>query len=347
MTLFAAKQKLLEWFHHNKREFPWRLNRDPYRIWISETMLQQTTTTAVIPFFERFVKRFPDLESLAQAPVESVLEAWAGLGYYSRARNLHRAAQELRARGEFPRDYREWIVLPGLGPYTARAVASLAFDQSVGVVDGNVIRVISRIYEKDWEWWRPSVREQVQNLADEWVQDVSSPDMNQALMELGRTVCTPKSPVCLLCPVRAHCKAFAGNRASELPRPRPRREPEVWVWEPVLDVHKGRIRLVRNTKIPFLRGQWLLPGLARKVRAKPREFDYKHSITHHLIYVTVTRELPTMDKVDTMWVPLKEIQQHVPTSLVQKALARLDRNRASRRVLRPGLEERKKRARKS
>src|SRR6185312_12760226 len=169
MSTKPMQLQLLEWYRANRRELPWRASRDPYRIWISETMLQQTTTTAVIPFFERFVARFPDLKALAQSTEAEVLEMWSGLGYYSRARNLHKAAQALVARGGFPQTHEELAEFPGFGPYTARSVASLAFDQAVGVVDGNVIRVLSRCEGEDWEWWRPNVRQQIQNRADAWV----------------------------------------------------------------------------------------------------------------------------------------------------------------------------------
>lgn len=320
MTVSKAALKLIEWYARNKRELPWRENRDPYRIWVSETMLQQTTTTAVIPFFERFVERFPTLEKLSDAAVNQVVEAWAGLGYYSRARNLHKSAQALHAQGGFPKTYEALIEFPGFGPYTARSVASLAFDQPVGVVDGNVIRVLSRFEALNWEWWKPKVRDEIQIHADNWVQGVSSYDMNQALMELGRTICTPKTPSCLLCPIRPHCQAYAKDLVAAFPKPKPRKERELWLWNPTVEVKKGRILIQKNTHAPFLRGQWLLPGTAQRLNSKPKSYHYKHSITHHDIFVTVRNSLPKMDAAVTKWVQLKELRQHVPASLVQKAL---------------------------
>lgn len=317
MNLALAQSSLIEWYAQNKRELPWRASRDPYRIWISETMLQQTTTTAVIPYFERFVKRFPTLKSLAQSPIEDVLEAWSGLGYYSRARNLHKAAVALHTAGGFPRSFEELIEYPGFGPYTARSVASLAFDESVGVVDGNVIRVLSRVYGKDWRWWEGKTRAAIQTVADEWVQGVSSYEMNQAIMELGRTICTPKSPSCLLCPLRPECTAFKKNLTATLPLPKPRREREIWIWEPSVRIVKSRVLLQQNESIPFARGHWLLPGEAKQVKAKPKKFDYKHSITHHDIYVTLKSEAR---KVSGRWVALEEILKYAQTSLVDKAL---------------------------
>lgn len=337
----SSKNRLLDWYAQNKRAFPWRMNRDPYRIWISETMLQQTTTTAVIPYFERFVSRFPDLKSLATSPVEHVLEAWAGLGYYSRARNLHKSAQALHQAGGFPRHHQSLMEFPGFGPYTARAVASLAFDEAVGVVDGNVIRVLSRFHGQDWDWWKPKAREQIQILVDQWVQGVSSYEMNQALMELGRTVCTPKIATCGLCPLRYECRALKEERISELPKPKPKRDREVWVWEPEVHRRGDKILLTKNQSFPFAKGHWVLPGAARKVKTRPAQFDYKHTITHHDIYVTLTTPR-SADVQDFLWVQSQEIRQYAPTSLVQKALEkdsssldvnsnRLQRNRPTRR----------------
>jgi len=312
-------KKLAEWFSLNKRDLPWRADRDPYRIWISETMLQQTTTTAVIPFFERFLKQFPDLKTLAEAPEAKVIEAWAGLGYYSRARNLHKAAKQLAALPRFPQDYQQLIELPGFGPYTARAVASLAFGQSVGVVDGNVIRVLSRYHAEAWEWWNGKTRNAIQKIADEWAAQAPSTDVNQGLMELGRTICTPKSPTCLLCPLRSGCKALSRGRTHDWPLAKPRRAREVWCWEPEVTLKNGKLRLIRNESLPFLKGQWLLPGRGEKRKDQPKKFDYRHSITHHDIFVTVKTGTPKI-KGTERWIPLEEIGQHVPTSLVVKAL---------------------------
>lgn len=325
-----AKQNLLTWYAENHRALPWRANRDPYRIWISETMLQQTTTTAVIPFFERFIERFPDLATLAQSPTEAVLEAWAGLGYYSRARNLHKSAKALHAAGGFPRTFAELIEFPGFGPYTSRSVASLAFDESVGVVDGNVIRVLSRFYRKDWDWWQNRAREEIQRIADQWVDGVSSRQMNQALMELGRTICMPKVTHCLLCPLQKSCASFKEGDVLALPKPKPKREREIWIWEPTVKIRAGKLQLEKVQGIPFLRGHWAFPGAARKVKVKPKAFDYKHSITHHDIYVMLKDKNSPTDSERT-WIPVEELRQHAPTSLVQKALESWNHRRANGR----------------
>ncbi len=320
MSTKADQQRLLQWYLANRRELPWRQNRNPYRIWISETMLQQTTTTAVIPFFERFVERFPTLASLAAAKVEAVVAAWAGLGYYSRARNLHKSALALHAHGGFPRSHVELSQLPGFGPYTSRSVASLAFGENVGVVDGNVIRVLARFEGRDWEWWKPKIRDQVQVRADAWVSGVLSQDMNQALMELGRTICMPKSPACPLCPLRLSCLSLKQDAVALRPLPKPRRARETWAWEPELALKGGKILIRRNSQAPFLRGQWLLPGPARPLKKKPARFDYRHSITHHDIFVTVSLGVRTIQS-DDKWIPLDELRHYIPASLVEKALA--------------------------
>lgn len=323
MTLNEAKNNLVTWFKENQRELPWRANRDPYRIWISETMLQQTTTTAVIPYFERFLKTFPSLEALAKAPVEKVIEAWAGLGYYSRARNLHKSAKALHELPGFPRSHTELADLPGFGPYTSRAVSSLAFGEPVGVVDGNVIRVFARIYAQSWQWWKTKARNEIQDLADAWVKDVNPHEMNQALMELGRTICTPKSPSCLLCPVRKFCQALKKGDVTKYPSVRPKRERETWVWKAHLEIKGKKIRIAKSDQVPFLRGQWCLPGMAQRVETRPKRYHYKHTITHHDIFVTVSREVFKLKGIESKWIPLEEIKQHVPASLVQKALTHM------------------------
>lgn len=311
----------LEWYRANRRDLPWRQTRDPYAIWISETMLQQTTTQAVIPFFERFLKRFPTVQSLAHAELADVFVQWAGLGYYSRARNLHKAARVLSAG--FPKTAAELIELPGFGPYTSRAVASLAFDESVGVLDGNVIRVLSRLHDLSLDWWKNAARRQLQQLADDWVKDVPSREMNQALMEMGATVCIPQNPLCHLCPLVKVCEARANDTVALRPKKRPRRQREIWIWQPWIVEKRGKILICRNNSTPFMKNQWLLPGKAKRVQKQPSQFHYKHTVTHHDIFVTVKpTDAKLLDiKSDQKWVSLAELNRHVPASLVQKAVS--------------------------
>jgi A/G-specific adenine glycosylase len=316
---------LIRWYRGVKRDLPWRMDRNPYRIWVSEVMLQQTTVAAVVPYYERFMKRFPHLKSLATAPIEDVLENWAGLGYYSRARNLHKAAQALN-KISFPQTAAELLELPGFGPYTARAVASLAFDEKTGVLDGNVIRVLSRRFGPGVEWWKPQGRAQLQDLADQLAQVDAPADLNQGLMELGATICTPQSPACLLCPWSKDCVARAEDRIAELPLKRPRREREAWRWSPTVVERSGKILLVANDYAPFLKGHWILPGSVERLKAKPKSFDYRGTVTHHDIFVSVAHVEGTKWKKsfsESKWVPLAALEREIPASLIRKAIARV------------------------
>ena len=212
--------KLLRWFDRAQRDLPWRRTRDPYAIWISEVMLQQTQVATVIPYFERFLLKFPTLAALAAAPQAEVLSRWSGLGYYARARNLHRAAQVVVAEhaGALPASVEQLLELPGFGRYTAGAVASIAFGARAPLVDGNVARVLTRLFAID----DPKPDRLLWDLAAQLVPAKRPGDFNQALMELGATICLPAAPLCLLCPVRADCQALAEGRVEQLPPPKVR-----------------------------------------------------------------------------------------------------------------------------
>ncbi|MBM3975798.1 MAG: hypothetical protein FJ299_02270, partial [Planctomycetes bacterium] len=220
----ALVRDLCAWFDRAQRDLPWRRTRDPYAIWISEAMLQQTRVETVIPYWRRFLERFPDLRALAAAPEDSVVAAWSGLGYYRRARALREAARALveRHAGGFPRTRDAWLALPGVGPYTAGAVLSIAFDEPEPLVDGNVLRVFARLFAIAEPIDRPATVKRIWARAAELVprrpRGATRPrNWNQALMELGATVCLPREPNCGECPVRAHCAARAAGRTAELP----------------------------------------------------------------------------------------------------------------------------------
>ncbi len=284
-------------------------------------MLQQTTSRAVIPFYQRFLKSFPTIQDLAQASEGQVLENWAGLGYYSRARNLHKAAQIITEQGHFPKDVKELLELPGVGPYTARAIASIAFEKPVGVVDGNTIRVLSRFYGWNGEWWKTSGRQWVQETMDEWVSWGKSSEVNQAVMELGASHCSPSNPSCLLCPIKKNCQAKNKNlNKDSYPKKKPKRSFEIWIWQPEVCQHQGQIALMKNATLPFLKGQWILPGTGTLKKQKPKSYDYTHSITHHKIYVQVKKNQNLRAQKGLKWVPIKEVPRWCPVSLVQKAL---------------------------
>lgn len=319
-----SQQLLLQWYKKNYRRLPWRENRDPYRIWVSETMLQQTTTTAVLGFYERFLKRFPTLKDLASSQIEDVYEMWAGLGYYSRARHLLKAAQLLNEQSTFPKTFLELITYPGFGPYTSRAVSSLAFSEPVGVLDGNVIRVFSRKENWSLKWWLPKERVKLQKHVDDFVALGQSHELNQALMELGSQICTPRNPHCWLCPWMSVCRAFALKTVANLPLQRPRRKNEVWVWSPIVKIKKDQILLEKNSYAPFLRGAWFLPGVIKKRKSRPQRYDFRHSITHHEIFVHLANKKARMrnykNKPEQVWAKLSDLSQYTPTSLVRKAI---------------------------
>ncbi len=311
-------QKLRDWYLENQRPLPWRLNRDPYRIWISEMMLQQTTVAAVVPYYERFMQKFPDVQTLQKSPLSHVLEMWAGLGYYSRARNIHKSAQVLAMNG-FPQGYEQLMDLPGFGPYTARAVSSLAFGERVGVVDGNVIRVLSRYYGLAGPWWTTLERNLYQQKIDAWVQKEDPALINQAVMDLGATICTPQSPSCWRCPLLKKCEARLSQRIPDLPVKKPKKNSEVWVWDVSLLLRGKKIGLIENDYLPFLKGQLIFPGKALQQKKKPKTYDVKHGITHHDIYVRVKKS-KIMNAKKVKWIKCSELQQINPSSLLRKII---------------------------
>lgn len=218
MEQLTFQKALLDWYFANERDLPWRENHDPYRIWLSEIMLQQTQVITVIDYFQRFTAAYPDVFSLAKAQEDDVFKLWEGLGYYSRAKNLLRCARVLVAEHEgiFPKDEKAMLSLPGIGPYTAGAILSIAYNLKTPAVDGNVLRVYSRLYALSDDIADPKVRPKFENLVREDLPE-DRRHFNQALMELGALICTPKSPKCDACPVAAYCKASASDCVSQLP----------------------------------------------------------------------------------------------------------------------------------
>ncbi|MBQ8201126.1 MAG: A/G-specific adenine glycosylase [Clostridia bacterium] len=257
-----CRQLLLAWYDENARELPWRGIHDPYRTWVSETMLQQTRVETVRGYYDRFLARFPSLAELASAPQDDVLKLWEGLGYYSRARNLHKGAQQVMNEfgGVLPRDVSELQRISGIGPYTAGAIASIAYDQPVPAVDGNVIRVTARLAGVRENVGVPSVRRKLEELAASLVPKTRPGDFNQALMDLGATVCVPGTPSCDCCPLQAVCDAYDAGDADELPI-LPRKNPPRQIAYDVMLIFSGQHVLMRQRTEKMLQGLWVFPML--------------------------------------------------------------------------------------
>ncbi len=318
LKLNLDQSDLIAWYQENKRILPWRQNRDPYRIWISEVMLQQTTVTAVIPYYEKFLTRFPNVHTLAEAEPGDVIEMWAGLGYYSRARNLHKSAKIL-AKDKFLDKAHLLLELPGFGPYTSRAVSSLAFGEPVGVLDGNVIRVLSRFHGLKLNWWENKEKLKLQELSDKLAFTELSSDINQGLMELGATICTPKKPVCLLCPWKKRCVAFDKGIVEQIPLPKPKPQFEIWLWTLNPVVKNGKIFMQQNAATPFLKNVLFPPGRAKQVAKKPADYDIKHGVTKYDIFIKIENMALKTSGLGE-WVTIADVKKINPTSLMTKIL---------------------------
>jgi A/G-specific adenine glycosylase len=264
MSTFA--ESLLRWYrHHGRFDLPWQQDRSLYRTWVAEIMLQQTRVTTVLPYFERFIERFPDCHSLARASLDNVLLLWAGLGYYSRARNLHKAATLVveNHQAMFPSEYEKVLALPGIGPSTAGAILAQALGKRHTILDGNVKRVLARYHAIAGWPGQPAVEKQLWQWAECYTPEQNVADYTQAIMDLGATVCTRSAAKCESCPLMADCTAYQQGRVSELPAKKPRR---------VLPVRKTRLLIIRNDKGQYLMqkrppagiwgGLWSLPELA-------------------------------------------------------------------------------------
>jgi A/G-specific adenine glycosylase len=304
------QQRLLGWFDRHKRDLPWRRDRDPYRVWLSEIMLQQTRVAAVTNHYEKFLRRFPSVEKLASAREPSVLAAWSGLGYYRRARMLHAAAKKIVKEhgGKFPASAEDLRALPGIGRYTAAAIASIAFDQPVAVVDGNVERVLQRVHGKNIageELWRA---------AGELLSQQRPGDFNQAMMELGATVCLPRQPQCLLCPVSDLC----ATRGELQKRTKSTRQTKRDI-QYTLAARNGSVFLVQRSKAETLMpGMWELPETAVNETAE-EWLTVRHSITVTDYVVRVLRGTAPED-LNGRWVRKSRVTALPLTGLARKIL---------------------------
>jgi A/G-specific adenine glycosylase len=301
-----SRRALLDWYDANRRDLPWRKTRDPYRVWISEIMLQQTRVAAVTPRYEDFLRRFPSVEKLAAARESSVLAQWSGLGYYRRARNLHAAAKIIAREKTFPQTAEAWRDLPGIGRYTAAAIASIAFDEPVAVVDGNVERVLRRLLGKTLtqkECWKA---------AQSSLDPARPGDFNQAMMELGATVCLPGQPQCQDCPIRKFCRTRGAGQPTTV-RLRQRKKEITYS----LTRRADSILLVRRSQTQSLMpGMWELPEATTPNASYEPLFSLQHSITVTDFTVRVVAGTQAIGK----WISVSRLRTLPLTGLAKKIL---------------------------
>lgn len=343
MAAVTRSKRLLAWFDRVRRELPWReTSPDPYRVLVSEIMLQQTRVETVLRYYEIFLMRFPTLQSLADAQESDVSVHWSGLGYYGRARRLHRAARQIVAQGAFPHTEETLRALPGVGDYTAAAVASIAFGVATPVVDGNVLRVQSRRLGIA-QAWSAEARRRLRRAAAELVDPERPGDSNQAMMELGATICTPRAPRCPECPLRRGCLAAGSGRPEAYPAPRPRRESEkVRLLAALVRDAAARVLLVRRpADISLLAGTWELPWVSEQAVCAAQEAlasrygghwslgeslgEVRHTITHRQLRVELrAAHLSDGESVgegaEARWLVPAELTELPRSSLLDKLL---------------------------
>lgn len=339
---------LLAWYDRHRRSLPWRAAKgerpDPYRVWLSEIMLQQTAVKAVAPYFAKFLARWPDVESLAQAPLADVLSAWAGLGYYARARNLHACAGTVAEEysGRFPDTEQQLRTLPGIGAYTAGAIAAIAFDRRAVAIDGNVERVVTRLFAVEGRL--PAAKSQIKTLAETLLPQQRSGDFAQALMDLGATICTPKKPACSLCPWSDTCRAYAVGIQESFPRKAPKAEGRLRRGAAfVAERADGAILLRTRPPKGLLGGMTEVPTTTWRhdfaedaaVKAAPRFGKSKttwrrlpgvvtHTFTHFpLELVVYSARVPAGQPAPsgTRWTPRNDLADEALPSLMRKVLA--------------------------
>ncbi len=337
------REGLLAWYDSSQRSLPWRVDRDPYRIWVSEVMLQQTQVSTVIPYYESFMDRFPTVETLATATIDEVLTLWSGLGYYRRARQMHAAAQQIVELGGFPQRSSELQKLPGIGVYTSAAVASMAFGEVVPVLDGNVERVLSRRMGLEEDPKRVASRKRLLDAGARLLDPGRAGDSNQALMELGATICRPKRPDCEICPLIKGCRAHRSGDPERFPPPRRRRAVEQVELTIALVEDRDRILLFkRPDDSDLLAGLWELPNVPRRGRLSTMEkvlgrryggrwtlervrTRVKHGITHralvlHVHPAHVEAGGTVAEGPEAAWVAADEMSDYPLSSAIEKVL---------------------------
>jgi A/G-specific adenine glycosylase len=344
-NLAPIRRRLLGWYEKNKRDLPWRRTSDPYAIWISETMLQQTQVKTVVPYYEKFISAFPTIAALNRAPLPKVLRAWSGLGYYRRAENLKKSASELMCRhgGTMPQEYQELRTLPGIGDYTAGAILSIAFQKRYPAIDSNARRVLGRLFDL-------AQAKQLHLAAEQLIPKSNPGHFNQAVMELGATICLPTEPLCQLCPVALQCQLHSGNGTAKNVTRRKKLIFRDVIW-PLAIVRRGeKILLRRRAKTGLLAGMWELPGGEKPARNNVlitlrrhlqeigaisifphRIGEIRHSITRHRIRSPVFLfdlagdEGIALPAFGWRWVAPAAVQRYPVSSMTLKATRVLER----------------------
>ncbi|SRR5579883_37884 len=314
----CTTEKLIAWYDHHHRLLPWRLTRDIYHTWVCEIMSQQTTMAVVVPKFSEFVKHLPTVHDLAACNEDKLRQLWSGLGYYARARNLKKGAQFIieQLNGRFPQSYHEWLKIPGCGPYTAAVIASICFNEKVACVDGNVVRVVSRLLALSQDVWSSIGQSAIQTYVNCMIPDKRPGDFNEAMMELGATICRKTNPLCSLCPLQEQCLAFANNCVDICPPKKPRREAvnvelfALLVWRKATDtigiIERKKGFLSKTIGFPLLaenealEAKRILTNLPQ-VELSELPSQFSHAITHHRISgkVLVAQEIENLS--NTIW----------------------------------------------
>lgn len=318
---------LLSWYQKNKRVLPWRKDKNPYHIWISEIMLQQTRIEAVIPYYERFMKRIPDVNALATIDEDELLKLWEGLGYYNRARNLKKAAQIIMSeyQGTFPNTYKEIIRLPGIGEYTASAIASICFHEATPTIDGNVLRVYTRLKEDkrnvDLNQTKKEIREEISQIIP-----LEAGDFNEALMELGETICLPNGePKCNMCPLSHICKAYLHQSWDKFPVKSEKRSKKELFYTVFLFYYQNQVAIRKRDDKGLLKNLWEFPNELGKMgiadvkkylkqhqiyfSSVKKGISYKHVFTHQIWYMQSFQIELTSVINDFKWVSIEEIEE--------------------------------------
>lgn len=314
----AFSQRLLAWHHqHGRHDLPWQKPRTPYRVWVAEVMLQQTQVKTVVPYFERFMEAFPAVDVLADAEMDAVLSQWAGLGYYARGRNLHKAARQIVAQGGFPETLAGWQALPGVGRSTAAAIMAQAYGQRAAILDGNVRRVLCRLFGVEGWPGERQVEAHLWTLAECLLpaQSEVMPDYTQAQMDLGATLCTRTKPRCEACPFQAECVAYRQGRVAELPAPRPRKVMPVRkvCWQ--VSLSQGCVWLVQNPARGLWGGLWVLPEGNRGEALSA----FRHTFTHFHLDITPYlwhTHSDDMPQQAGQWLPLAQaLKMNIPAAV--------------------------------